>query len=169
MVRHESITSQRDRTRWSIPCPDTETRSSCRKRTTTRSPRRHACCETPRTPSACSLRSNGWEDNVHWQTQVRKTLKHINQLITDALRDPFAGIGRPEPLRHILSGARSRRIDDASCRKHPQVVRRSSDPRIFAVSEEHERFHANPQVGVTGSGTVLRSLRSHSPFACVLG
>lgn len=57
---------------------------------------------------------NGWEDYVHWQTQDRKILKRINQLITDALRDPFAGIGKPEPLRHILSGAWSRRIDDAN-------------------------------------------------------
>jgi toxin YoeB len=57
---------------------------------------------------------NGWEDYVYWQTQDRKTLKRINQLITDALRDPFAGIGKPEPLRHVLSGAWSRRIDDAT-------------------------------------------------------
>lgn len=57
---------------------------------------------------------NGWEDYVYWQTKDRKTLKRINQLITDALRDPFAGIGKPEPLRHILSGAWSRRIDDAN-------------------------------------------------------
>ena len=57
---------------------------------------------------------NGWEDYVHWQTPDRKTLKRINQLITDSLRDPFAGIGKPEPLKHILSGAWSRRIDDAN-------------------------------------------------------
>jgi toxin YoeB len=57
---------------------------------------------------------NGWEDYVYWQTQDRKTLKRINQLITNALRDPFAGIGKPEPLKHILSGAWSRRIDDAN-------------------------------------------------------
>jgi toxin YoeB len=57
---------------------------------------------------------NGWEDYVYWQSQDRKTLKRINQLITDAQRDPFAGIGKPELLRHILSGAWSRRIDDAN-------------------------------------------------------
>jgi len=55
---------------------------------------------------------NGWEDYLYWQTQDRKTLKRINQLISDALRDPFDGIGKPEALRHILSGAWSRRIDD---------------------------------------------------------
>ena len=57
---------------------------------------------------------NGWEDYVYWQTQDRKTLERINQLITESLRDPFAGIGKPEPLKHILSGAWSRRIDDAN-------------------------------------------------------
>ena len=55
---------------------------------------------------------NGWEDYVYWQTQDRKTLKRINVLIADVLRDPFAGIGKPEPLRHVLSGAWSRRIDE---------------------------------------------------------
>ncbi|RAN76530.1 hypothetical protein B5P43_23325 [Bacillus sp. SRB_336] len=57
---------------------------------------------------------HGWEDHVYWQTQDRKTLKRINQLITDVLRDPFTGIGKPEPLKHILSGAWSRRIDDVN-------------------------------------------------------
>lgn len=56
----------------------------------------------------------GWEDYLHWQTEDRKTLTRINHLIADALRDPFAGIGKPEPLRHILSGAWSRRIDDTN-------------------------------------------------------
>ncbi|MFF0909272.1 Txe/YoeB family addiction module toxin [Microbacterium enclense] len=57
---------------------------------------------------------HGWEDYVWWQGQDRKTLRRINMLITEVLRDPFAGIGKPEPLRHVLSGAWSRRIDDAN-------------------------------------------------------
>lgn len=57
---------------------------------------------------------NGWEDYLHWQTQDRKTLRRINLLITEVLRDPFAGIGKPEPLKHVLTGAWSRRIDDAN-------------------------------------------------------
>lgn len=56
--------------------------------------------------------SHGWEDYVHWHTQDRRTLKRINALIADILRDPFDGIGKPEPLRHVLSGAWSRRIDE---------------------------------------------------------
>ena len=53
-----------------------------------------------------------WEDYLWWQGQDRKTLKRINLLIGDALRQPFEGIGKPEPLRENLSGFWSRRIDD---------------------------------------------------------
>lgn len=61
---------------------------------------------------ALAFDPNGWEDYVYWQTQDRRTLKRINMLIADVLRDPFEGIGKPEPLRHVLSGAWSRRIDE---------------------------------------------------------
>jgi len=54
-----------------------------------------------------------WEDYVWWQGQDRKTLKRINLLIGDALRHPFEGVGKPEPLRENLSGFWSRRIDDS--------------------------------------------------------
>lgn len=55
---------------------------------------------------------NGWDDYTHWLSADRATLKRINRLIDDALRDPTAGIGKPEPLRHMFAGARSRRITD---------------------------------------------------------
>lgn len=58
--------------------------------------------------------SDGWTDYVYWQSEDRKTLKRINALIVDAVRDPFGGIGKPEPLRHQLGGAWSRRIDDVN-------------------------------------------------------
>lgn len=58
--------------------------------------------------------AQGWEDYTYWQSQDRKTLKRINVLIQDVLRDPATGIGKPEPLKHILSGAWSRRIDEAN-------------------------------------------------------
>ncbi|WP_328768977.1 Txe/YoeB family addiction module toxin [Streptomyces sp. NBC_00286] len=54
----------------------------------------------------------GWEDYVHWQTADRKVLKRVNRLIDDTLRDPYDGIGKPEPLKHALAGAWSRRITD---------------------------------------------------------
>ncbi|RZT58163.1 toxin YoeB [Microcella alkaliphila] len=63
---------------------------------------------------ALAFDAHGWEDYGFWQSQDRKTLKRINTLIADALRDPFAGIGKPEPLKHVLSGAWSRRIDDTN-------------------------------------------------------
>ena len=53
-----------------------------------------------------------WEDYLYWQTQDRKTLKRINALIRDALRNPFEGLGKPEALRENLAGFWSRRIDD---------------------------------------------------------
>ena len=55
-----------------------------------------------------------WSDYVYWQGQDRKTLKRINALIQDAMRNPFEGIGKPEPLRENLSGFWSRRIDDVN-------------------------------------------------------
>jgi toxin YoeB len=55
-----------------------------------------------------------WEDYVYWQGQHRKTLRRINALIQDAMRNPFTGIGKPEPLRENLAGFWSRRIDDTN-------------------------------------------------------
>jgi toxin YoeB len=63
---------------------------------------------------ALAFDPNGLEDYVYWQTQDRRTLKRINQLIADVARDPFTGIGKPEALKHILTGAWSRRIDEAN-------------------------------------------------------
>ncbi len=55
-----------------------------------------------------------WDDYLYWQLQDKKTLKRINQLIRDAERDPFNGVGKPEPLKGDLSGFWSRRIDDTN-------------------------------------------------------
>lgn len=54
----------------------------------------------------------GWDDYVHWQTADRAMLKRINRLIDDVLRDPYSGIGKPEPLKHAVAGSWSRRITD---------------------------------------------------------
>jgi toxin YoeB len=53
-----------------------------------------------------------WEDYLYWQSQDKKTLKRINQLVRDVERSPFDGIGKPEALVGNLSGFWSRRIDD---------------------------------------------------------
>lgn len=55
-----------------------------------------------------------WIDYIYWQTQDKKTLKRINSLIKDTERNPFEGIGKPEPLKGNLSGFWSRRIDDTN-------------------------------------------------------
>ena len=57
---------------------------------------------------------SAWEDYISWQSQDKKTLKRINQIIKDIQRRPFDGIGKPEPLRGNLSGYWSRRIDEAN-------------------------------------------------------
>jgi toxin YoeB len=53
-----------------------------------------------------------WDDYTYWQGQDKKTLKRINTLIEAAARDPFAGIGKPEPLMGNMTGYWSRRIDN---------------------------------------------------------
>lgn len=53
-----------------------------------------------------------WEDYLYWQTQDKKTLKRINALLQDILRNQYSGIGKPEPLKGDLGGWWSRRIDE---------------------------------------------------------
>jgi len=53
-----------------------------------------------------------WDDYLYWQTTDKKILKRINLLIKDIKRSPYEGIGKPEPLKHGLSGYWSRRIND---------------------------------------------------------
>jgi toxin YoeB len=59
-----------------------------------------------------SFRDRAWADYLYWQQTNKAILKRINQLIRDIQRDPFSGIGEPEPLRHELAGLWSRRIDE---------------------------------------------------------
>jgi len=56
--------------------------------------------------------AQGWEDLTYWAQNDRSTTKRLLRLITDVLRDPFEGIGKPEPLKHAMPGAWSRRITD---------------------------------------------------------
>lgn len=70
-----------------------------------------------------------WSDYLYWQTQDKKTLKKINALIMDMKRSPFDGIGKPEPLRHSLSGLWSRRIDDEN-----RIVYYEKDEIIYVVA-----------------------------------
>ncbi len=58
-----------------------------------------------------SFLEDAWTDYLYWQTQDKKTLKRINQLIKDIQRSPFEGIGKPETLRFDFSELLSRRIN----------------------------------------------------------
>ena len=57
--------------------------------------------------------SDAWEDYCHWQQIDKDALRRINSLIKDALRNPFEGIGKPEPLKHDLARLWSRRINNS--------------------------------------------------------
>ncbi|GAG11038.1 unnamed protein product, partial [marine sediment metagenome] len=54
----------------------------------------------------------GWEDFTYWVSHDRKLARRIVRLIDDIERHPFEGLGKPEPLKHDLSGFWSRRITD---------------------------------------------------------
>lgn len=73
--------------------------------------------------------ANAWEDYLYWQHQDSRTLDRINLLIRECQRDPFRGIGKPEPLRGKLSGYWSRRIDDAN-----RLIYRVSDAGIEIIA-----------------------------------
>jgi len=57
-----------------------------------------------------SFTPQGWEDYCHWQETDPRIGVRIRQLIKDALRNPYRGIGKPEPLKHALAGCWSRRM-----------------------------------------------------------
>ena len=65
-------------------------------------------------------------DYLYWQESDKKTLKRIHQLIADIQRSPFEGIGKPEPLKHALSGFWSRRID-----AEHRIVYRAGKEAVF--------------------------------------
>ena len=70
-----------------------------------------------------------WQDYVWWQTQDRKTLRRINLLVEATLREPFTGIGKPEPLRENLTGYWSRRIDESN-----RLVYAVEDEQIVVIA-----------------------------------
>ncbi|MEM6405213.1 MAG: Txe/YoeB family addiction module toxin [Pseudomonadota bacterium] len=70
--------------------------------------------------------SQAWDNYLYWQKTDKSILKRINTLIKDIECEPFTGIGKPEPLRHGLSGYWSRRIND----EH-RIVYKVADGHIF--------------------------------------
>ncbi len=74
-----------------------------------------------------------WEDYLYWQKTDKKILNRINSLIKNISRSPFEGIGKPEPLKHALSGYWSRRIND----EHRIVYKVSEDSLLIAQLRYH--------------------------------
>jgi toxin YoeB len=74
-----------------------------------------------------------WDDYLYWQQQDRRMVERINKLIKEVQREPFAGIGKPEPLKHALAGYWSRRITD----EHRMVYRIDGDSMLIAQLRYH--------------------------------
>ena len=74
-----------------------------------------------------------WEDFTYWVTHDRKLAKRIIRLIDDIKRQPFSGIGKPEPLKHDLAGFWSRRITD----EHRLVYAVEGDQLLVAQARYH--------------------------------
>lgn len=76
---------------------------------------------------------SAWEDYRFWQGSDRRVLKRINTLIDDCLRDPFAGIGKPEQLKYGAPGAWSRRI----AQEHRLVYLVDGDDLVILQARYH--------------------------------
>jgi len=76
---------------------------------------------------------HAWEDYLHWQRTDRRILRRINTLIKETRRTPCEGTGKPEPLKHGLSGYWSRRIDD----EHRMVYKVEEDALFLAQLRYH--------------------------------
>lgn len=74
-----------------------------------------------------------WEDYLYWQKQDRRMVERINKLIQAVMREPFAGVGKPEPLKHALAGFWSRRITD----EHRMVYRIDDGRLLIAQLRYH--------------------------------
>ena len=76
---------------------------------------------------------DGWGDYLYWQKNDIKTLKRVNDLIKDVQRNPFRGIGKPEPLKFSMSGFWSRRINS----EHRLVYKIQSETLIVVQCRYH--------------------------------
>lgn len=80
-----------------------------------------------------SWTEDAWDDYGYWQKTSKEKIKQINKLIRAIKRDPFDGIGRPEPLKHDLAGYWSRRIDQ----EHRLVYEVQDDAIIIVQCRYH--------------------------------
>ena len=82
-----------------------------------------------------SFSDDAWEDYLYWQQNDKKILKKLNKLIKEIEREPFEGIGEPEPLKYNWSGYWSRRITI----EHRFVYKVSDDNLMIAQCRYHYR------------------------------
>ncbi|MBQ0798305.1 MAG: Txe/YoeB family addiction module toxin [Porticoccaceae bacterium] len=80
--------------------------------------------------------SKAWDNYLYWQKTDKAMLKRINLLIKDIQRNPFEGIGKPEPLKHGLSSYWSRRIND----EHRIVYKVAEDNLLIAQLRYHYKY-----------------------------
>ena len=76
---------------------------------------------------------HAWEDYLYWQKTDKKIISRINKLIKEVGREPFAGVGKPEPLKHNLAGYWSRRINE----EHRMVYKITDDALLIAQLRYH--------------------------------
>ncbi len=76
---------------------------------------------------------HAWDDYLYWQKTDKKIVKRINRLIKEIQRTPHEGIGKPEPLKHALTGYWSRRIDH----EHRIVYKTEDDHVLIAQLRHH--------------------------------
>ena len=76
---------------------------------------------------------NAWEDYLYWQKTDKKILNRINKLVKEIKREPFEGVGKPEPLKHNLAGYWSRRINE----EHRIVYKLTDDALLVAQLRYH--------------------------------
>jgi toxin YoeB len=97
--------------------------------------------------------AHGWDDYKHWLQADRQGLKRINRLIDDALKDPTDGIGKPEPLKHMLAGAWSRRITE----EHRLVYLVDDEDLVILQARFHyKQTRSRRRTLRTGSDSSLR-------------
>ena len=92
-----------------------------------------ASCPCEIKPVKLIFAEEAWDDYLYWQKHDKRMVERINKLIQETQREPFAGIGKPEALKHALAGFWSRRITD----EHRMVYRIEENALLIAQL----RFH----------------------------
>ena len=76
---------------------------------------------------------SAWEDYLYWQQHDKRLLERINRLTRETQREPYTGLGKPEPLKHALSGCWSRRITE----EHRMIYKVEGDALLLAQLRYH--------------------------------